>query len=99
MHGAARAFLVDAMTELINSTENNARQPSPRLDAVFKAACTNAPEVATRIVQRLASEAGAPSIFESCPLERAVRDAHAANHHVAMTPNNYIALGRIGLTP
>src|ERR1700757_2411769 len=43
------------------------------------------------------AEAGADSIFESCPLERVARDAHAASHHIAMTPNNYVLLGRIGL--
>jgi alkylation response protein AidB-like acyl-CoA dehydrogenase len=96
LHGAARAFLVGAMTELIGAAEDGV-ESSPRARAVFKAACTNAAEVATRIVHLLAKEAGAVSIFESCPLERAVRDAHAASHHVAMTPNNYTALGRIGL--
>jgi indole-3-acetate monooxygenase len=96
MHGAARAFLIDAMTELMNVAEVGS-EPSLRARAMFRAACTNAGETAVRVVQLLAAEAGAVSIFESCPLERAVRDVHAASHHVAMTPNNYVLLGRIGL--
>jgi alkylation response protein AidB-like acyl-CoA dehydrogenase len=96
MHGAARAFLIDTMMELIDVVEVGS-EPTLRARAVFRAACTNAGESAVRIVQLLAAEAGAVSIFESCPLERAVRDVHAASHHIAMTPNNYVLLGRIGL--
>jgi indole-3-acetate monooxygenase len=96
MHGAARAFLVEVMTELMNVAEVG-DEPSLHARAVFRAACTNAAETAARIVHLLAKEAGAVSIFESCLLERALRDVHAASHHVAMTPNNYVVLGRIGL--
>jgi alkylation response protein AidB-like acyl-CoA dehydrogenase len=96
MHRAARAFLIDAMEELIGVAEVGG-EPSLHARAVFRVACTNAVESAARIVNLLAKEAGAVSIFESCPLERALRDVHAASHHIAMTPNNYVVLGRIGL--
>jgi alkylation response protein AidB-like acyl-CoA dehydrogenase len=96
MYGAARAFLIEAMMELMETSENG-DGPSIRARAVFRAACTNAAESAVRIVELLAREAGAASIFESCPLERAARDIHAASHHVAMSHENYIALGRASL--
>jgi indole-3-acetate monooxygenase len=100
MHRAARAFLVDAMTELMDMTENGG-EPPLRTRAMFRSACANAAETAMRIVHLLAREAGAVSIFESCPLERAVRDTNAASHHVAMSQNNYAVLGRLafGLDP
>jgi indole-3-acetate monooxygenase len=93
---AARAFLIETMTELIEASEDG-EGPSTRVRTVFRAACTNAAEAATQIVHLLTREAGAASIFESCLLERAVRDIHAASHHVAMSHNNYIALGRASL--
>jgi indole-3-acetate monooxygenase len=68
---------------------------------MFRAACTHAAESAARIVDTLATETGAASIFETSPLERAVRDVHAAAKHIAMSPNNYIVVGRLafGLDP
>jgi hypothetical protein len=45
----------------------------------------------------LATTAGAAAIFEICPLERAVRDVHAAVKHIAMSPNYYAVAGRLAL--
>jgi hypothetical protein len=56
-----------------------------------------AAESAISIVDTLAAETGAASIFETSPLERAVRDVHAAVKHIAMSPNNYIVPGRLAL--
>lgn len=96
LHRAARAFLTQAMTELMAATT----EEGPRLvqaRAMFRAACTHAAESAVRIVDTLAAEAGAASIFETSPLERAVRDVHASVKHIAMSPNNYIVAGRLAL--
>lgn len=96
MHRAARAFLVDAMTELMEATDGGgdrlvkARMAS-RLAGSFAA------ETGTRIVEMLAASAGSASIFETCRLERAVRDVHAAARHVAISPNNYVAGGKLAL--
>jgi hypothetical protein len=49
------------------------------------------------IVQTLVADAGAVAIFETCALERAMRDINAAVRHIAMSPNNYILVGRLGL--
>jgi indole-3-acetate monooxygenase len=76
---------------------NAKNQPRERRCALFRSACANAAETAMRIVHLLAREAGAVSIFESCPLERAVRDINAASHHIAMSQNNYAVLGRLAL--
>jgi alkylation response protein AidB-like acyl-CoA dehydrogenase len=95
-HRAARAFLVEAMSELMAALAEN----GPRLieaRAVFRTACTHAAESAVRIVDMLAAEAGATAIFETSPIERFVRDVHAAVKHIAMSPNNYVVSGRVGL--
>lgn len=100
LHQAARAFLIQAMNELTTAMEED----GPRLvhaRAMFRAACAHAGESAARIVDKLAMETGAASIFEASPLERAVRDVHAAAKHIAMSPNNYGVVGRMamGLDP
>jgi len=96
MLAAARAFLIDAMMELVEATEDG-DEPSLQANVMFRAACTNAAETAARIVHLLNRETGAASIFESCALERATRDINAASQHVAMSQNNYIVLGRASL--
>ena len=100
LHRAGRAFLVEAMTELMAATHGGGN----RLDdaqAVLQLACAHAAESAVHIVDMLAADTGALAISESCSLERAVRDAHAAAKHVAMSPNSYIIAGRrlLGLEP
>lgn len=96
LHRAARAFLIEAMTELmVASAEEGSRLINAR--AVFRTACTHAAQSAVRIADMLAAETGAAAIFETSPIERFVRDVHAAVKHIAMTPNNYVVSGRLGL--
>jgi indole-3-acetate monooxygenase len=96
MHRAARAFLVDAMTDLMAATERgDDRLMNAR--AMFRVACAHAAESAVHITDMLATSAGAAAIFETCALERAVRDVHAAVKHIAMSPTNYIVGGRLAL--
>jgi alkylation response protein AidB-like acyl-CoA dehydrogenase len=100
LHRAARAFLTDAMSELMAALADD----GPRLiraRVMLRAACTHAAESAVRIADMLAAEAGAAAIFETSPIERFVRDIHAAVKHIAMTPNNYLLAGRVqlGLDP
>jgi hypothetical protein len=84
------------MSELVAASA----EAGPRLidaRATFRTACSHAAESAVRIADMLAADAGATSIFEASPFERFVRDVHAAVKHIAMTPNNYIVSGRLGL--
>ncbi len=96
MHRAARAFLVDGMTELMDATDVGGER-LVKARATFRLAGAFAAETATDIVEMLAAGAGSASIFETCRLERAVRDVHAAARHVAMSPNNYIVGGKLAL--
>ncbi|MBX3502002.1 MAG: hypothetical protein KF889_21380 [Alphaproteobacteria bacterium] len=94
LHHAARAFLVEAITELMMATDMGGDRLI-RARALFRAACAHAAESAVRIVDMLSTVSGSISIFESAPLERCARDVHAAVKHVAMSPNNYVIAGRI----
>lgn len=96
LHRAARAFLADAMSELMVATDIGGEQ-LVRSRAMFRGACAHAAESAMGIVNMLAAAAGAVSIFESCALERAMRDINAAVRHIAMSPDNYTVIGRLGL--
>ncbi len=96
LHRAARAFLITSMSELTAALSEG----GPRLieaRTVFRTACTHAAESAMRIGDLLAAEAGAAAIFETSPIERQVRDIQAASKHIAMSPNNYVVSGRVGL--
>lgn len=100
LHAAARALLVEAMTELMAATDGGGnRLITARVR--FRAAAAHAAETALRIVDMLAAEAGTAAIFESGPLERAIRDVQAAAKHVAMNPSIYVVAGRLklGLDP
>ncbi|MGY3489765.1 alkylation response protein AidB-like acyl-CoA dehydrogenase [Bradyrhizobium sp. USDA 4011] len=93
---AARAFLVDAMTELMAATDTGGqRLVEARAD--IRIANAHAAEIATSVTEMLAASAGAVAIFETCALERAVGDVRAAAKHIAMSPNNYVTAGRLAL--
>jgi len=100
MHHAGRALLVDAMTELMAATDIGGER-LVKTRAALRMAGTYAAETAVNIVDMLANSAGSASIFETCRLERAVRDARAAARHVAIGVNNYVIGGRLalGLSP
>ncbi|MCK1302103.1 acyl-CoA dehydrogenase family protein [Bradyrhizobium sp. 24] len=96
LHSSARAFLIETMSELMAATDvGGHRLVSARLR--LRIAAAHAGETALHIVDILAREAGAAAIFESGPLERAVRDVHAATKHIAMNPSIYVTAGRVEL--
>ena len=97
---AGRAFLNEAVTELVASLDDGGDR-MVRARARLRIACAYAAEGSMIIVQTLATEAGAVAIFETTGLERAVRDVQAAVKHVAMSPYSYIIAGRLhlGLDP
>lgn len=93
---AGRALLMAAMDRLAAATDNGGDE-LVGARAAFRAACAYASETANDIVGKLATAAAATSIFEASPLERAIRDTHAATKHIAMNPNIYGVAGRIAL--
>jgi alkylation response protein AidB-like acyl-CoA dehydrogenase len=100
LHSAARALLNEAMSELMAATDvGNERLVAAR--ARLRTAGAHAAETALRIVDMLAVNAGSAAIFETGPLERAIRDAQAAAKHIAMNSTSYTVAGRLrlGLDP
>jgi alkylation response protein AidB-like acyl-CoA dehydrogenase len=93
---AARAFLIDAMTELMAATDTGG-QRLVQARADIRLANAHAAETALSITDMLAAGVGTAAIFETCALERAARDVRAVAKHIAMSPNNYIIAGRLGL--
>jgi hypothetical protein len=98
--GAARAFLKEAMIELLLALDDDPDRLM-RARANLRIACAYAAEGSSSIVQMLTTETGASAIFESSGLERAGRDINAVVKHVAMSPQSYILAGRLhlGLDP
>jgi alkylation response protein AidB-like acyl-CoA dehydrogenase len=92
---AARAFLRQAMTDLLDAVEAGSDLDSTRIR--FRLACTFASESALWAIGLLTEMAGAVAIARSCPLERYERDARAAAKHVAMSPAAYITGGKLVL--
>ncbi|WP_160331146.1 acyl-CoA dehydrogenase family protein [Bradyrhizobium macuxiense] len=93
---AARALLVEAMTELMEATDaGGSRLIQARIS--LRVACANGAETAARVVEMIAAAAGSPAIFETGTIERSVRDINAAIKHVAMSPNSYTLAGRVSL--
>ena len=96
LHAAARALLIKAMTELMDAiTVGGQKLIQARIDV--RVAAVHAAETSVRIVDMLAADVGAIAIFESCPLERSVRDLHAVAKHIALSPNSYVTAGRVAL--
>jgi indole-3-acetate monooxygenase len=97
---SARAFLSQAMTDLMTATDAGGDR-LVHARASLRIAATHAAETAVSVVNQLTAEAGASAIFDKSMLGRAARDAQAAAKHIAMSPSNYIVSGRIelGLDP
>lgn len=93
---AARAFLEAAMAGLLASLDEG-EADRLRARTRLRIACAHAAEAATTVAQLIAVEAGSSAIFETSHLERANRDLQAAVRHVAMSPQSYVAAGRVRL--
>jgi alkylation response protein AidB-like acyl-CoA dehydrogenase len=93
---AARASLIEAMADLMDAIEEGSERLT-NARANIRIASAYAAETAMCVTDMLAAGAGAGAIFETCTLERAVRDVHAAAKHIAMSPNNYVIAGRLAL--
>jgi len=93
--GAARAFLRQSMTDLLEAVAAGSDVVPARVR--FRLACTFASEAALWAIGQVTQMAGAVAILRSCPLERYERDARAAAKHIAMSPAAYITGGKLVL--
>lgn len=93
---AARLFLTDAMSNVITAIDQG-EAAYTQARARFRMAGAHAGEAACAIVEMLCAATGSFAILESTALERCQRDVQATARHIAMSPNNYILGGRLGL--
>jgi alkylation response protein AidB-like acyl-CoA dehydrogenase len=93
---AARALLVDNLRVLMEAVDAGGERLF-QARVAFRLACAYAAEKSEQVVAAMCTAAGTAAIFETRGLERCQRDVLAAVKHVAMTPNTFIAAGRIRL--
>ncbi len=97
---SARAFLYDALQDVWNATESG--RPVPIKDrAILRLACVHATKAACDTVELVYHAAGSVSLFETSPLQRALRDVHAVRQHMMVADRYRQDAGRVllGLEP
>ena len=93
---AARLLLHDAVGQAWRSCETNEPVPMPVRASLFSAA-QHAAKAALHSVRSSYELAGASALYESCPIERAHRDIHAATQHVILSELWLEDAGRVAL--
>ena len=94
---AARAFLMEAMDDVVRELEAGAPKPGPATTRVARLACTHAANVAMHVVDSIHNAAGTTSLRMDCPLERKLRDAHGCATHRWVAHPLYAELGKMYL--
>jgi alkylation response protein AidB-like acyl-CoA dehydrogenase len=97
---AARAWLHAAVEQAWDGTrERGSASLSERTDLVL--AGTHATHTAAAVVRAMYVEAGGSANYRRSPLQRALRDVHAATQHVGIGPHWFEEGGRLllGLSP
>lgn len=90
---AARAG-VHAVADEVWRTVESGRELTPRLRAELAAATIHAFDVGRDIVSRAFRQAGASALFDDSPLQRCLRDLHAAGQHIAFSADSRERLAR-----
>lgn len=93
---AARAGVLAAVTDVWDTVESG-RDLSLRGRAGLAAATIHAFDVARGIVSRAFHQAGASALFDESPLQRCLRDMHAAGQHIAFSADSRERLSRAWL--
>jgi indole-3-acetate monooxygenase len=93
---AARASVLAISREVWKTVEAD-RELTPRQRADLAAATIHAFDVGREIVSRAFHQAGASALFDHSPLQRCLRDLHAAGQHIAFSPDSRERLSRAWL--
>jgi alkylation response protein AidB-like acyl-CoA dehydrogenase len=97
---AARAHLTWAWERVLGSADEAGVAPDD-VRAAYHIAIVQTVDTAVDVVDQLHRALGTNVIFEGGPMERALRDIHTAAQHIVVSPQRYIASGRVllGLEP
>jgi alkylation response protein AidB-like acyl-CoA dehydrogenase len=97
---AARAHLLWAWENILASADEAGVAPDD-VRAAYHIAIVQTVDTAVEVVDQLHRALGTNVIFEGGPMERALRDIHTAAQHIVVSPQRYIASGRVllGLEP
>ena len=97
---AARLYLFDAVGRVWDEVLAG-REPPIGARAQARLAAGHAVASAVQAVDLVYLTGGATSLYATCPIERAFRDAHAITQHIAVHPRGLEAVGQVlyGLEP
>ena len=100
MLGAARAFLFEACDEAWGTVASGAELTLEQR-AKVRLSCAQVADIAKSVVRIAYDIGGGTAVYETCPLQRCFRDAHAAAQHVQVQSGNFETGGRVllGLEP
>jgi len=91
---SARAYLVDEIEQTWADAKANGTQSLERR-AELRLACTHMTRAAADTCRIVYDLGGGAVLFESSPIQRRFRDAHAITQHIATAPSSFDLLGRV----
>jgi alkylation response protein AidB-like acyl-CoA dehydrogenase len=97
VYRSARAYLMEAMTEIEDELHAGAPWPGAATTQNARLACTYAANACMELVDSVTNAAGTSAIYMANPLERKLRDAHGAATHRWTSHQLFTDLGRIFL--
>lgn len=92
--GAARAFLLDELSQAWAVAERGDEVPMERRARV-RLACSHAATEAARAVDLAYELGGGSSVFASSPLQRCFRDVHTATQHILVSRRPMETVGKL----
>lgn len=92
---AARAYVMEAMTDVEDELHRGAEMPSAMTTQNARLACILATNMCMEVVDVLHNTGGTSASYMANPLERKLRDAHAAASHRWVSHSLYQDLGAI----
>lgn len=91
---AARAYLIDEITQTWEEAQAQGTQSVERRTAL-RLACTHMARTAADVCRVVYDMGGGTVLFETSPIQRRFRDAHAITQHIVTAPATYELFGRV----
>jgi len=91
---AARAYLSEEIELTWAQAQKEGTQSTERR-AALRLACTHMARIAAKVCDAVYDMAGGAALYETSPLQRRFRDAHAITRHIVTAPASYELFGRV----